>query len=227
MKVRGKPHLLLFVSLPLILLLGGGKEGEKLTPSLILKKMSQAEKQMSTFTASFKEERSYAYDPTKERLSGKIYYKKPGRIRWDYLNPTKKEIVVTPKRAWIYLPDANQVQLIKFSGKTKFTSLPIGFGGPSPTVNRDYELNLLPRKDGLIPLELIPKKKTEASYYYRKIVIYLDPARWLPASRIELFEITGDATTFALENISLNKKIPSKLFSFKFPKGVEIIDYTK
>jgi outer membrane lipoprotein carrier protein len=226
-KVKRTDFLPFSLALFIILFSPFRVEEKPVTVSFVLSRMSQAEKKLASFAATFEEERSYAYDPLREHLSGKIYYMKPAKIRWEYLAPAKKEIVITPKKAWIYLPAAKQVQVIKFSGKAKFSSLPIGFGGPSPTVSQDYELKLLPEKNGLIPLELIPKPETEAASYYRKIVIYLNRQRWLPASRIEFFELNGDATSFTLSDISLNPKIPEKIFSFSFPEGVEIIDYSR
>src|SRR5262245_1251221 len=40
---------------------------------------------------------------------GTVYLKKGGRLRWEYTEPTKQEIVSDGKTLWIYTPQLNQV----------------------------------------------------------------------------------------------------------------------
>src|SRR5438874_8073277 len=41
--------------------------------------------------------------------AGKVYLKKGGKLRWEYVEPTPQQIVSDGKMIWIYTPQLNQV----------------------------------------------------------------------------------------------------------------------
>src|SRR5437899_11233217 len=42
---------------------------------------------------------------------GAVYLKKGGKLRWEYSEPTKQEIVSDGKKLWVYTPQLNQVNV--------------------------------------------------------------------------------------------------------------------
>ena len=44
-----------------------------------------------------------------ETASGKVYFSHPGKMRWEYLVPTRNKIISDGNTLWIYRPDENQV----------------------------------------------------------------------------------------------------------------------
>jgi len=199
---------------------------------LILNQLKKADAQLKSFVADFKEIRIFLYSPEPEVAQGKIYFKKPEQVRWDYSLPGEKHIVLTPTKGWLYLPEIKQVQLINLKGERKLSSLPIGLSGPAPDFEQNYQVRLIEKEGETIEkgkyiLELTPRPESEVAAVYTRILLTLSDKRWLPADRIELLEMTGDKTIIELNEISLNAKISSKLFKFDVPKDVEIIDHTK
>ena len=201
----------------------------QIQPQDIIDKIQAFDSKLKAFKADFQEIRHFAYDPEKEVLSGKLYYAKPSCIRWDYLSPSKKEMVLTEKKGWIYIPDINQVQLFNIKGKVKISSLPIGLRGPSKDIRKNYQINISEvKQEGSAPLflmELLPREGSEASVYYTYIRLWLRSRRWIPAEKIELKEIAGDTVIYQLNNIEINPKLSSKLFDDNFPADVEIVNY--
>ena len=187
---------------------------------------------MKSFVADFKETRIFLYSPEPEVARGRIYFKKPEQVRWDYYPPGEKHIVLTPTKGWLYLPEIKQVQLINLKGEKKLSSLPIGLSGPAPDFEKNYRVRLIEEEGETIEkgryiLELTPRPDSEVAAVYTRILLSLSDKRWLPADRIELMEVTGDKTIIELSGISLNTKLSPNLFKFKVPKDVEIIDHTK
>ena len=198
----------------------------------ILSQLKKADAKLTSFVADFKETRIFLYSPEPEVAEGKIYFKKPQQVRWDYHPPGEKHIVLTPTKAWLYLPEIKQVQLINLKGEKKLSSLPIGLSGPSPDFEKNYQIRLIEEEGETIEnkryiLELTPVSDSEVAAAYTRILLTLSEGKWLPADRIELLELTGDKTIIELSEISLNTKISSKLFKFDVPKDVEIIDHTE
>lgn len=35
---------------------------------------------------------------------GNVFFKKPRNMRWDYLKPEVKKMIINPQKAWLYLP---------------------------------------------------------------------------------------------------------------------------
>src|SRR5438046_9791867 len=42
---------------------------------------------------------------------GTVYLKKGGKLRWEYKEPTKQEIVSDGKKLWVYTPQLHQVNV--------------------------------------------------------------------------------------------------------------------
>lgn len=197
----------------------------------ILSQLKKADAQLTSFVADFKETRIFLYSPEPEVAEGKIYFKKPGQVRWDYYPPGEKHIVLTPTKGWLYLPEIKQVQLINLKGEKKLSSLPIGLSGPAPDFEKNYHIRLIEEEGETTEekryiLELTPVSGSEVAAVYTRLLLSLSERRWLPADRIELLEVTGDKSIIELSGISLNTKLSSKLFKFDVPKDVEIIDHT-
>src|SRR6266496_3615434 len=57
---------------------------------------------------SFVQTYTYAAFGRSQTSRGTLRVKKPGKLRWDYLEPTPKTIVVNGPRLVQYEPDANQ-----------------------------------------------------------------------------------------------------------------------
>ena len=47
--------------------------------------------------------------------SGKVYIKKPGRLRWDYLDPANEQIYVNHDDVKVYVPEHKQVLIGKLT----------------------------------------------------------------------------------------------------------------
>src|SRR5262249_39085406 len=58
------------------------------------------------FTANFKQDYTYKIAKRTQTSTGKVTFKKPGMMRWDYQTPAPKTFVLTGDRAYSYDPAA-------------------------------------------------------------------------------------------------------------------------
>ena len=65
--------------------------------------------QIKDFQADFVQETRIQGFDTPVRSSGRVYLKKPGRLRWDYLEPSVEHIYVHQDQLSMYVPAHNQV----------------------------------------------------------------------------------------------------------------------
>jgi len=197
--------------------------------SLVLGKMKEADGALVCFEAAFKETCIDAILHDEEISQGRLFYKKPDRVKWIYEEPAKKEFVLREKEVWLYIPKINQVQKIRLTDQKKLEALPVGLGkSPEESASR-YEVKLLEslEEEGktIYRLLLVPKEDPQAVQPFQKIVLDIEDGVWLPARRIELAETSGNRTIIELSSIKKKKDLNENLF--KMPKGVEVVDYSK
>ena len=65
--------------------------------------------QIKDFQADYVQETRIQGFDTPVRSSGRVYLKKPGRLRWDYLEPSVEHIYVYQDQVAMYVPAHNQV----------------------------------------------------------------------------------------------------------------------
>ena len=166
-----------------------------------------------------------------EVSTGEIRYKKPNKAYIKFTAPRNEINVIDGEYVWIFHPEARQVEKYRTRDKTQapqgMSFFELGYKSSVAEANKRYEISLIEKKvekgKRFYVLELIPKAN-QADDRYSKIHLWIEEGFWLP-SVIELFESEGEVLNkIELNNISLNKPIPDKVFQFVVPKGVEVIE---
>src|SRR5262249_12861208 len=109
---------------------------------------------------------------------GAVYLKKGGKLRWEYSEPTKQEIVSDGKKLWVYTPQLNQVNV---------GEAPEALAGPAGSflaglgkTREHFDVRFLnPARptdaDGNVVLDLAPKQSLPT---LSRLVLALDPKTW-------------------------------------------------
>ena len=155
----------------------------------------------------------------KETASGRLFVKRPGKMRWEYDRPERQVIITDGKKLWIYRPDDNQVMIGKapaFFGDGKGA----GFLSNIRQIRQNFELSLQTKsKESNFIIKLIPKEKTyDISTVYLSIV----PQTFDVVQVITLNEY-DDETQIDLHDITYNQNQPDSLFTLQIPEGADIV----
>ena len=161
------------------------------------------------------------------RSKGKIWLRKPGRVRVEYIEPEKQLVVSDGSKLWVHTPKLNQV--IE-SEVTSAPSTPFVFLAGKGDLRKSFDVKvedfgLPPRQEGAWKagqphrLSLTPRQPQPG---FKKMWLDVDPAT---------FQITGVEYIDPLENRSRMRfsgikeggKIPDSLFQFQAPQGAEIL----
>ena len=224
----------LFAVFPLSL--GEGK-GEGLTTvaqargsddvEALVKRVDARYAQIKDFQADFVQETRIQGFDTPVRSSGRVYLKKPGRLRWDYLEPSVEHIYVHQDQLSMYVPAHNQVlkgsltmmvstkaplRLLQGVGKLAehFSVAPAGDGEKG--------------ESGLPLLTLIPKTLPGSpSSSLVKVVSEIQPRTYLIQS-LALHEKNGNVSTFRFSNFKVNKGLDDRVLILNPPEGVVIVE---
>ena len=155
----------------------------------------------------------------KDTARGKIYIKRPGKMRWEYEEPERQIIISDGYQLWIFRPEDNQVMIGKapdFFGDGKGAS----FLSDVRKMRENFKITLenRPDTDNHI-LKLLPRRKgMDISH-----VILSVSWTTFDIEEIVTYNAYGDETRITLSDMSFHKQLDDDLFSFIIPEGVEVL----
>jgi len=158
--------------------------------------------------------------------SGKVYIKKPGRLRWDYLDPAHEEIYVNHDDVKVYVPEHKQVLVGKLT-QMAASKAPLELLQGAAKLAESFEIEPTPGKErgvgGLRRITLIPQAKDqESTRGLQRIVLEVFPKTYFIRT-IALHEMSGNVATFEFSGLKPNLGLGNEVFDFKTPADVEVV----
>ncbi|MGE0473699.1 MAG: outer membrane lipoprotein carrier protein LolA [Nitrospirales bacterium] len=192
----------------------------------LVEKVEAQYAQTKDLQADFTQETRFEGFETGFSSSGKLYLKKPGLLRWDYLEPSKEQIYVDGDQVMMYVPDHQQVV------KGNLTQLaaskgPLALLQDVGTLSQQFTIidsSPEDRGDGTVPvLTLVPKPNGEGPPTLKKIVLKLTPDSFL-IQEITLFETSGNVSRVAFDHIQVNQGVSAQMLQFSVPSDVVVVE---
>jgi outer membrane lipoprotein carrier protein len=153
---------------------------------------------------------------------GHLLVKKPGRMRWDYSAPERKQFVSDGTNMYTYLPQDKQVIVAEVPPETE-AGTPTLFLAGKGNLTRDFTPSLADAPAGAAPgsraLKLVPKSR-QGEYDWLMLVV--DPET-LSIRGLVTVDGQGGKSTFSFTNLKENVGLTDKDFAFKIPRGVGVI----
>jgi outer membrane lipoprotein carrier protein len=158
--------------------------------------------------------------------SGKVYIKKPGRLRWDYLDPAIEEIYVNHDDVKIYVPEHKQVLVGKLT-QMAASKAPLEILQGAAKLAESFDIDWTTGKErgigGIRLITLIPKTKDqESTRNLQRIVLEVFPKTYFIRT-VSLHEISGNVATFEFSDLKPNLGLGNEVFEFKTPPDVEVV----
>jgi outer membrane lipoprotein carrier protein len=159
--------------------------------------------------------------------SGRLYLKKPGLLRWDYLQPSEEQIYVDGDQVMMYVPEHQQVvkgALTQMAASKGPLALLQGIGKLSQQFTiLESAVDSKGGSDELPRLTLVPKPAGNEAPTIEKIVLQLFPDSYL-IQAITLFEISGNISRVMFDHIQVNKGLSPRLLKFEVPPDVVVVE---
>ncbi len=177
--------------------------------------------------------------------SGRVYFSRPGRMRWEYEAPEQKLFVSDGKNVWFYVPSDHTVTrasikestdwrtpLALLTGKAKLSQLcqKLDVSGGAPATQGHVILRCLPRGE---------KVKTKSSggdnldasiapveEQFDEVLLEVDPETGELAD-VRVLQPGGIELEYRFGNWQENLPLPESLFRFQAPSGVAIVEQPK
>lgn len=169
------------------------------------------------FSASFAHTYRGGVLRTQTQEHGTVLVKKPGRMRWVYTSPERKEFVSDGRKIYSYLPQDRQVIVsdVPADGTTPSLFL-TGKGDIARDFTAAYVDSPVP---GTLALKLTPRRSEPE---FEHLVVVVDPAS-LQIRALSTRDRQGGESTFTFGNLKENVGISDKEFAFSIPRGVDVL----
>ncbi|PYR13693.1 MAG: hypothetical protein DMG00_06175 [Acidobacteria bacterium] len=153
---------------------------------------------------------------------GHLLVKKPGKMRWDYTSPEQKQFVSDGVKMYSYIPQDKQVIVSTIPPEDEATTPTLFLAGKGNLV-RDFTASITDAPKGMPAdtraLKLVPKVRQKD---YDWLVLVVDP-NTLDFRGLVTVDAQGGISTFFFANLKMNVGVADKEFTFKVPRGVDVV----
>ncbi len=212
----------IFVILGLLFTSTAGFSGQNESIDVVVDKIQKKYEEIEDFHADFTQEATVKALNTVQKSDGEVWFKKPGKMRWNYYEPYKDQIVSDGRTLWFYNEEEKQViesPLNQVSETESTSTLLSGLGKIKDLYKTSFTESGEFEADGSYLIDLRPKEEGED---YNKVTLAINKNTMM-VNTLYLYDPFGNLTKVLLKNVEVDKGVSDSLFDFKAPSGVEII----
>ena len=192
---------------------------ERRTPDAMATALQARYQGIRDFSADFVQTYRGGVLRTQTSERGTVLVKKPGRMRWTYTTPERKEFVSDGQKVYSYLTQDKQVIVSPLPSEDQATTPALFLTGKGD-ISRDFTATYGENPPaGTTVLKLTPRR-SEPEYEY--LMVSLDPAT-LQIRALTTRDRQGGDSTLTFTNLKENTGISDKEFVFRVPRGVDVI----
>jgi len=160
--------------------------------------------------------------------SGKVYFRRPGQMRWEYESPEQKLFVVDGKYTWFYVPYDHTVTKAPLRESADWRT-PLSLLTRKADLSRLCgELSVINQTgtpSGHAVLRCVPKEEAgkEHDRDYTDVLLEVDSSTG-ELARIEIRQPGGIDLEYRFGSWLTDIPLTNDLFRFQVPAGVAIVD---
>jgi outer membrane lipoprotein carrier protein len=187
-------------------------------PEALARELQGRYQSIRDFSADFLQSYRAGVLKTRTQERGTVAIKKPGKMRWTYTDPERKELVSDGVRLYWYEAEIKQVVERDVASQASTPDLFLSGRGD---IARDFTASYADTSSvqGTVALKLVPRKN-EPEYEY--LVVALDPGT-LQIRGLTTKDHQGGESTLTFSNIKENRGLSDKDFIFRRPSGVKVV----
>lgn len=172
------------------------------------------------FQADFRQTSRNRLYNREERRSGHVYFRRPGKMRWNYAQPSGDVIVTDGSTLWAY--DSQNRQAIQQNLAQSQLPTAITFLAGQGRLADSFTFRLLDNAQFRYPqghvLELRPRQPSPS---YERIVFFVSDT--FQVVRTVVIDAQGNQNRFDFERPQVNMSVPENLFRWSPPAGTSIV----
>lgn len=195
-------------------------ESSTVSEAVLLERVQSFYASAQDFKADFKQTYTYHVYGRKKVSTGRVFFKKPAKMRWDYETPSQRVFVADGKTLWVYEPEEAQV----FKRDLSSAQLPVALRFMKGEGKLSDDFTVTNMSAGSQPdhsnLHLKPKVPSPD---FTELQLTVSHKTGEVSSSL-LIDPTQNTNRIEFMNVKVNQDLPDAGFSFTPPAGVRVID---
>lgn len=180
-----------------------------------LKRLQVFMERVQTLRARFRQEILTDGRDLREQSAGELVFSRPGRFRWNYVQPYPRTVVADGTRLWLYEADLDQVTVRPLAAGLGDTPAALLTGGRDILERFEYVSSW--SGEGVQWVRLRPRAPDAD---FDSVAIGFDGERPV---RLELHDRLGQLTRLEFSDVHLNVPVADETFRFVVPEGADVI----
>ncbi len=208
---------IIFVTL--LLIVATASTAFSITKDEIVANLQKKYDKVEDYSADFIQKTEMVSVSRVKRAKGTVYFKKNGRMNWEYTQPVKQNVISNGKKMWIYQPELNQVQEFDYAG-LDMSKTANSFLNGIGRLKDDFEISFSDEvASEYYVLELVPKEDTLG---FEMMKVYIMNMAFI-ISKTVTYDEYENTNTIVFKNIKFNTGVADDFFDFKVPEGVHVV----
>ncbi|MBI3181815.1 MAG: outer membrane lipoprotein carrier protein LolA [Myxococcales bacterium] len=188
----------------------------------LVERMQSFYEKTEDFTARFRQDYTYKTFKRTQTSTGKVMFKKPGLMRWDYETPAPKSFVLAGDKVYAHDPEARTLTKAAVASNQLSASVTFLWGKGRLADEFAIEKKACDKCSGVL-LELTPLAPDPR---FLKIRFEVDP-KTAQVLRSTVVDPDGSENAIAFTELKTNTGVDEQRFKLAPPEGTQIIDYTQ
>lgn len=208
----------------LLVTAGAGWAESPARPIEIAENLQKTYDSFQALSADFTQATTIKMTRRSRRGAGTMTMLKPGRMRWDYLEPDRQVLISDGKTLSMYFEKSKQM-IITSAADYLQSDVTYSFFTGAGNILKDFQVSEItdkPASDETTGIMLVPR---EPHPQVNRLYIWTDPDTHL-IRKILIIDHFDTETTLSFSNIKINTDVSdadAALFDFQPPPGTEII----
>lgn len=190
-----------------------------LSAAQIVTRMQEFYNRTQDFDAHFQQVNRNRLNGTQRTTEGRVRFRRPGRMRWDYTTPAGDLIVSDGRQLWTY--EAEGRQAINVSMQNSQIPSALSFLMGTGDLARDFTFRVIPEPRYTTGYVLEGRPVTPTASYDR-ILFYVDRTSFQVTKTVVL-DAQGNTNSFVFTGVQVNLSPAESLFQWSPPAGVSVV----
>ena len=188
----------------------------------LIERMQRFYERTSDFTASFRQDYTYKSFNRTQTSTGKVTFRKPAMMRWDYEKPSPKTFVLSGEKVYAYDPEAMTLTIAAI--KSNELSTAVSFLWGVGKLEKEFSIASPPCANckGVL-LELTPRHQDPR---FQRVRLEIDP-KTAQVLRSVVVDPDGSENAITFSDLKTNQGTSKDLFKITPPADTQIVDLTK
>lgn len=198
--------------------------GKAMTPEVkdLVDRMQAFYEKTQDFTANFKQDYKYTAIRRTQSSTGRVIYKKPGLMRWEYEKPSMRTFVLAGEKVYAHDPEAQTLTVGRIDTNQLSASVTFLFG--KGRLADEFSIAKGECKDCKGTLLVLDPLKPEARF--RQVRLEVEP-KTAQVLKSTVIDPDGSENAIAFIELKTNVGIEADRFKINPPEGTRVDDLSK